>query len=87
MGGPPVQTQIPTTAEDFRQPGTQPNANTDQFTATISSTNCTFCHSDYSPTFAPFDTWVTSMMAQSARDPVWHAALAVANQDANLSGE
>ena len=87
MGGPPVQTQIPTTAEDFRQPGTQPNANTDQFAATISSNNCTFCHSDYSPTFAPFDTWVTSMMAQSARDPVWHAALAVANQDANLSGE
>jgi len=35
----------------------------------------------------PYNGWVTSMMAQAARDPVWHAALTIANQDANLSGE
>ena len=87
MGGPPGQTQLPTTAQDFFQPGTQPSSDPQTFAETIPSTNCTFCHSDYSPTFAPFDTWVSSMMGQSARDPVWHAALAIANQDANLGGE
>ncbi|MCP3905546.1 MAG: hypothetical protein GY715_18120 [Planctomycetes bacterium] len=35
----------------------------------------------------PYNGWVTSMMAQAARDPVWHAAIAIANQDANVSGE
>jgi hypothetical protein len=81
------QTQLPTTLQDFFAPGTQPNADPDQFTAVISAINCTFCHSDYSPSFAPYDTWVASMMGQSARDPVWHATLAVANQDAHLAGE
>ena len=87
MGDPPGQSQLPTTAQDFRQPGTQPNQNPDEFAPVIQSANCTFCHSDYDSESAPFDTWISSMMAQSARDPVWHAALAIANQDAHLSGE
>jgi hypothetical protein len=87
MGGGSGQTQIPTTLQDFIQPGTQPNGDPSQFDQIIPSQNCTFCHSDYSPTFAPYDTWVASIMGQSARDPVWHAALAVANQDAHNSGE
>jgi hypothetical protein len=87
MGGPPGQTQIPTTAQDFFQPGTQPSGDPQTFAEIAPSTNCTFCHSDFSPTFAPFDTWVSSMMGQSARDPVWHATLAIANQDAKLAGE
>jgi hypothetical protein len=87
MGDPPGQTRLPTTAQDFVQPGTQPNPDTAQFAPTVPSINCTFCHSDYDAEAAPFDTWVSSMMAQSARDPVWHAAIAVANQDAHLSGE
>lgn len=81
MGGPPGQTQVPATPSDFFLPGTQPNANPYEFQRIVASNSCTFCHSDYSPEDAPFDTWVASMMAQSARDPVWHAALAIANQD------
>ena len=81
------QTQVPTTAADFFQPGTQPLFNGDPFNSLYGANNCTFCHSEFSNTFAPHDTWISSMMAQSARDPVWHAGLAIANQDVNLSGE
>jgi hypothetical protein len=81
MGGPPNQTQVPTTPADFFLPGTQPNNNPYEFTRVVASNNCGFCHGDYNPDFAPVDSWVTSMMGQSARDPVWHAALAIANQD------
>ncbi len=87
MGDPPAQTQLPTTAQDFFQPGTQPNTSPVEFSPVQPSINCTFCHSDYSEQYAPFDTWVGSMMAQSARDPIWHATVAIANQDAHLSGE
>ena len=87
MGDPPAQTQLPTTAQDFFQPGTQPNSSPVEFTPVQPSINCTFCHSDYSEQYAPFDTWVGSLMAQSARDPIWHATVAIANQDAHLSGE
>jgi hypothetical protein len=84
---PSGQVQLPTTAQDYLMPGTQPSTDPQQFAAVEPSNYCTYCHSDFSPTFAPFDTWVTSMMAQSARDPVWHATLSLANHDANLSGE
>jgi hypothetical protein len=80
------QTQIPSTAADFFQPGTQPNPDIEVFDAIIGAQNCTYCHSGYGTAVAPFDTWVTSIMAQSARDPIFHAALAVANQDVNLGG-
>jgi hypothetical protein len=84
------QTQLPTTVEDFFQPGTQENP--PDFDELLPSWACSGCHEyddDGNPdhVVAPFDTWVSSMMAQAARDPVWHAALAVANQDANASGE
>ena len=80
------QTQLPTTGDDFFMPGTQPNPNAAEFTRVVGAVNCSFCHSDYSNEFAPLDTWVASVMGQSARDPVWHAAVAIANQDAAGSG-
>jgi hypothetical protein len=86
-GGGGGQVQVPTTAADFFQPGTQPNADVEQFAPVISGINCTFCHSDYGNQVAPYDTWIASLMAQSARDPIWHAALTIANQDANIGGE
>jgi hypothetical protein len=79
--------KLPTTKADFFMPGTQPSADEYELHPVITSQNCTFCHSDYSITVAPFDTWVVSLMGQSARDPVWHAALTIANQDANVGGE
>ena len=86
-GGGSGQKQVPTTAADFFQPGTQPNPDAEQFTPVFTGINCTFCHSDYGVEVAPYDTWIVSLMGQSARDPVWHAALTIANQDANVGGE
>jgi hypothetical protein len=81
--------QLPTTTEDFFAPGTQPEY-IDQ--PLLLSLNCSGCHSfdddgNEEQVIAPLNTWRTSMMAQSARDPIWHAAVAVANADANVAGE
>ena len=91
---------LPTTAEDFFQPGTQPRPDTPDETPFqefyTSFFNCLNCHAfddeflgddGESHIVAPYTTWVTSMMAQSARDPVWRAALAISNEEATLSGE
>lgn len=81
------QTQLPTTNEDFYGPGTQPEPDYTLFRPILMSFDCRSCHSQFDVESAPYDSWVTSMMAQSARDPIWHAALAVANQDASGGGE
>jgi hypothetical protein len=75
---------IPTTLEDFRQPGTQPMTITQVIQ---SSQNCDICHGNYDVNQEPYTRWASSMMAQSTRDPVFRAALAIANQDATDSGE
>lgn len=87
--GPPGQTQLDTDPTDFFHHGTQPNTLNDPF---LSPSNCANCHgyyNDFQPDDGtePWDTWVHSMMGQAARDPVWRAAVAIANQDANVSGE
>ncbi len=75
----------PTTAEDFRLPGTQPLTVTDNFA--LPST-CSPCHSNFGfPEVEPFAAWKGSMMAQSGRDPLMLAALAIANQDLEHAGE
>ena len=75
----------PTTAEDFRLPGTQPLTVNDNFA--LPST-CSPCHSNFGmPEIEPFRAWKGSMMAHSGRDPLMLAALAVANQDLDHSGE
>lgn len=63
--------------------GTQPNtlANDGAF---IDADTCNTCHGGGfmgDNTFLPFDTVAGTMMANSARDPVFKAALAIANQD------
>lgn len=78
---------IATTREDFFEPGTQPMTLTDDL---VGATNCSFCHAEYSSDGGgqpPFDRWRTSLMAQAARDPVFHAALAIAESDAAFSGD
>lgn len=81
------QVQVPTTLENFFQPGTQPEENPLLFYPILPSINCTYCHSDYDMEAAPYDTWVATLKAQAARDPVWQAALTISNQDADNSGE
>jgi len=66
-------------------PGTQPNEHNFQFRDVK---NCAMCHSE-TPNGKndPFFSWQGGMMAQAARDPVFRAALAIANQDLPGSGE
>jgi hypothetical protein len=80
MGAP-----FPTTRKDFELPGTQPLSLTEGIST---PDECTNCHAGYgSPEVEPYRNWVGSMMGQAARDPLMWAALAIANQDAEHSGE
>jgi hypothetical protein len=78
---------LATTPLDFVQPGTQPSpTELDDFSPALP---CSQCHASYraGADTEPVDAWVASMMAQSARDPVMHAAAAIANADATGSAE
>ena len=50
---------------------------------------CRTCHSDFvlPETIEPWNTWAGSMMANSSRDPMFWAAVDIANQDSPGSGE
>ena len=83
------QVSIPTTAEAFYQPGTQPLPDRpgtdpiqpmDEFrNASFSCQQCHLFDDDDNPDIdtGPMNLWAASMMGQSARDPVWQAALAI----------
>lgn len=74
---------INTTINDFKLPGSQPNQS-----GTIQPpSNCAVCHGNYDSTVEPYFNWRGSMMAQAARDPIFFACLAIANQDAAQSGD
>jgi len=77
-------TQVSSTVTDFEMPGTQPSTLTDPIQSVA---QCTFCHAYYDEDEEPYTRWAGSMMANAMRDPVFHAALAIANQDAAGSGE
>ncbi|HNB51278.1 MAG TPA: hypothetical protein PK530_05025, partial [Anaerolineales bacterium] len=80
----PTPSPIPITAEDIYLPGTQPNTLTDDL---LPVSDCRWCHSNYGQQHAePYFTWMGSMMSQSTRDPVFWAAVAVANQDVEGAG-
>ncbi|MCP3959283.1 MAG: hypothetical protein GY719_15640 [bacterium] len=59
--------------------GTQPGLNYEL----IAPFDCRFCHGDYDleADIEPWNTWAGSMMANSTRDPLFWAALDVANND------
>jgi len=82
LAGP--QTQIPTTLNDFFMPGTQPNTLTEGI---VGADTCASCHGFYDDVHEPYSTWSASMMGQAMRDPVFLAALTVANQDASFAGD
>ncbi len=86
---PGQQVQVPATLEDYFEPGTQ------ELTLTapmVGANSCRACHEfeddgNARQVVPPWDNWSMSVMAHSARDPIWHAALAIANQDAQMSGD
>ena len=80
---PTVHAQAPTSLDDFFLPGSQPgdSGNIEQ------PSKCDNCHGDYDADVEPAFNWRGSMMAQAARDPLFLACLAIANQDAPDSGD
>jgi hypothetical protein len=68
---------------DVQQPGTQPG----EATILGSLPQCDGCHGYYDPAVEPVENWMGSMMAQAGRDPVFWAALAVADTDFPGSGD
>jgi hypothetical protein len=60
-----------------RMPGTQP----DQGVNLEAPNRCLNCHAGYNEGVEPGFNWMGSMMAQSARDPIFWACLTVAAQD------
>jgi hypothetical protein len=82
--GDPVQGQllnaaIGATLLDYSLPGTQPGGLT---TALADSGTCTGCHIDHIR-----DNFNGSMMTNGVRDPLYRAALVIANKDAGYGGE
>lgn len=76
-------TGVSTTLNDFQMPGSQSGQS-----GTIENVaSCTTCHGNYDSAVEPFYNWKGSMMAQAARDPLFYACLAIANQDAPESGQ
>ena len=75
---------VPTTIEDFFLPGTQPETINHPI---ADGNNCAACHSVPEHDFDPNEGWVASMMGQSMRDPIFHAAMSVANQDVAFAGD
>ncbi len=67
-------------ALDYTPHGTQPGLSH----SLLSSDNCAGCHAyggGTEATYFPWDTWAGTMMANATRDPVFWAALDVANHD------
>lgn len=79
-----VATPVPTTLRDFFNGGTQPNTLIEPL---MTAQVCSNCHSYYDEHTEPYSLWSASMMGQASRDPIFHAALAIANQDAAFAGE
>ena len=80
-----------TTIDDFFQPGTQPDpafaVGSVDIDPIVTSNSCSICHGGYSELTAPYDNWINSIMGQTARDPLFHACLAIAKQDATAVAE
>ena len=68
---------------DIQQPGTQPQ----EISNLESPDKCDNCHGGYDQAVEPAFNWRGSMMAQAARDPLFDACLAVAEQDAPSVGD
>lgn len=84
--------RVPTTARDFILPGSQPG----QLAADLQAPSaCANCHANYGELEDPprdrtheiWYQWQGSLMAQAGRDPLFLAALELANADAAGAGE
>ncbi len=84
----PCHAQVVTDLDNFFLKGTQPQTPGQGFDYFESSQGCRGCHEVQPPQEVPvYGRWEGSMKANATRDPVWRAALAIANQDAPMSGD
>lgn len=72
-----------TVPTDLQMPGTQPT----EVVGIQFSGQCGVCHGFYAPSSEPYLTWRGSMMAHAGRDPLFWAAMAIAEQDVDGSGD
>lgn len=79
-----AQLPVATDINDFFLPGTQPNTLTSSL---FDAGSCNICHGNYNQAVEPYFRWQGTMMANAARDPLFYACLAIANQDATDSGD
>lgn len=87
-----ISASVSTTIDDFFLPGTQPNMLTETI---VTPEGCRGCHGTgleglglgQPADAAPWIGWRGSMMSQSGRDPVFWAALDIANIDADQAGD
>lgn len=70
-------------SSDIQQPGTQPL----QATLLGGVSSCDGCHGYYDQAVEPAENWQGSMMAHAGRDPLFWAALAIADSDYPGSGD
>jgi hypothetical protein len=75
---------VPTTLRDMDLSGTQP---LEGAILADPDADCATCHGNYDTAHEPWSTWRGSMMGQAARDPLFLAALAIAEQDAPSAGD
>ena len=75
---------VPTTLRDMDLSGTQP---LEGAILADPDADCVTCHGNYDTEHEPWSNWRGSMMGQAARDPLFLAALAIAEQDAPSSGD
>ena len=68
---------------EVQQPGTQSL----EVLAIESSDNCMGCHGFFDLATEPYRVWNGSMMSQAGRDPLFWAAMAIAEQDFEGSGD
>ena len=81
---PPPGGRVPTTLRDFDMPGTQPFGGGPELD---DPDGCANCHGNYNAAVEPFANWQGSMMSHAARDLLFEANMAIANQDAPDSGD
>ncbi len=75
---------LPTTPEDFHARGTQPGMLVDEI---FSFSNCVSCHASNSVSSTAPGRWQGSLHANAARDPIFLAAVSIAEQDVEGVGE
>ena len=72
-----------TVPNEVQLPGTQPG----EVSNIESVSRCDNCHGGYDPAFEPAQNWSGSMMAHAARDPIFWATVAIAEQDFDGAGD